>query len=278
MLIAFLIMLREGIEAALIVGIIAGYLAQTGRRSWMPAVWAGVVLAAGLCLALGLALDTIGAEFPQKQQEIAEGVIALLAAGMLTGMVFWMRKAARSVKADLQGAVDAALNRGGLGLVAMAFLAVGREGLESVFFLLATLQQDVGWGVPAGAALGIAVSVLVGWGIARGAVRLDLRRFFRWTGVFILFVAAGLVASALRALHEAGLWNHLQATAFDLSGVIPADTVLGTLLTGIFGYQEAPAWGEVLAYLTFLIPSLWLFLATARPAVAAARRPESLHA
>ncbi|MFE1599105.1 iron uptake transporter permease EfeU [Methylobacterium sp. ID0610] len=277
MLIAFLIMLREGIEAALIVGIIAGYLAQTGRRAWMPAVWAGVGLAAVLCLGLGLALDAIGAEFPQKQQELVEGTIALLAAGMLTGMVFWMRKAARSVKADLHGAVDAALNRGGFGLAVMAFLAVGREGLESVFFLLATVQQDVGWGVPAGAALGIAASVLVGWGIARGAVRLDLRRFFRWTGVFILFVAAGLLASALRAFHEAGLWNHLQATAFDLSGVIPADTLLGTLLTGIFGYQEAPAWGEVLLYLAFLIPGLWLFLGAARAPVAAPR-PESLHA
>ncbi|MGY2051138.1 iron uptake transporter permease EfeU [Methylobacterium sp. JK268] len=275
MLIAFLIMLREGIEAALIVGIIAGYLAQTGRSAWMPAIWLGVVLAAALCVALGVGLTLIGAEFPQKQQEMVEGAIALLAAGMLTGMVFWMRKAARSVKAELHGAVDAAMDRGAFGLVLMAFLAVGREGLESVFFLLATVQQDVGWGVPAGAVLGIALAVLAGWGIAKGGVRLDLRRFFRWTGIFILFVAAGLIASALRAFHEAGLWNHLQATAFDLSGVLPSDTVLGTLLTGIFGYQEAPAWGEVLAYLAFLIPGLCLFLVPARPRAA---RPETLPA
>ena len=281
MLIAFLIMLREGIEAALIVGIIAGYLAQTGRRAWMPAVWGGVVLAALLCLALGLGLQAIGAEFPQKQQELAEGVIALLAAGMLCTMVFWMRKAARSVRAALQGAVDQALGRagtgmgtarGGFALAVMAFLAVGREGLESVFFLLATVQQDVGWGVPVGAVLGIALSVLIGVALAKGAVRLDLRRFFRWTGVFILFVTAGLLASALKAFHEAGLWNHLQATAFDLGHLLPADTVLGTLLTGIFGYQEAPAWGEVLGYLGFLIPARWAFLAGARPAPAAQPR------
>lgn len=276
-LIAFLIMLREGIEAALIVGIIAGYLAQTGRQAWMPAVWGGVVLAALLCLALGLGLQAIGAEFPQKQQELAEGVIALLAAGMLCTMVFWMRKAARSVRAELHGAVDHALGqggkaRGGFALAVMAFLAVGREGLESVFFLLATVQQDVGWGVPVGAVLGIALSVLIGIALAKGAVRLDLRRFFRWTGVFILFVTAGLLASALKAFHEAGLWNHLQATAFDLGHVLPADTVLGTLLTGIFGYQEAPAWGEVLVYLGFLIPALWAFLAGARPAPAAQPR------
>ncbi len=278
MLIAFLIMLREGLEAALIVGIIAGYLAQTGRRAWMPAVWGGVVLAAALCLALGLGLQAIGAEFPQKQQELAEGLIALMAAGMLCTMVFWMRKAARSVRAELHGAVDHALERngkakdgkvrGGLALAVMAFLAVGREGLESVFFLLATVQQDVGWGVPVGAVLGIALSVGIGIALAKGAVRIDLRRFFRWTGVFILFVTAGLLASALKAFHEAGLWNHLQATAFDLGHVLPADTVLGTLLTGIFGYQEAPAWGEVLVYLGFLVPALWAFLAGARPAPA----------
>lgn len=282
MLIAFLIMLREGIEAALIVGIIAGYLVQTGRRAWMPAVWGGVVLAAVLCLGLGLALQAIGAEFPQKQQELAEGIIALLAAGMLCTMVFWMRKAARSVRADLHGAVDHALRgkdngkrrgRGGFALAVMAFLAVGREGLESVFFLLATVQQDVGWGVPIGAVLGIALSVAIGIALAKGAVRIDLRRFFRWTGVFILFVTAGLLASALRAFHEAGLWNHLQATAFDLGHVLPADTVLGTFLAGIFGYQEAPAWGEVLVYLGFLVPALWAFLASARPASAAQPRP-----
>ncbi|KMO22036.1 iron uptake transporter permease EfeU [Methylobacterium platani] len=277
MLIAFLIMLREGIEAALIVGIIAGYLAQTGRRAWMPAVWGGVVLAAVLCLALGLGLQAVGAEFPQKQQELAEGVIALLAAGMLCTMVFWMRRAARSVRAELHGAVDHALGRagraqGGFALAVMAFLAVGREGLESVFFLLATVQQDVGWGVPAGAVLGIALSVVIGVALAKGAVRIDLRRFFRWTGVFILFVTAGLLASALKAFHEAGLWNHLQATAFDLGHVLPADTVLGTLLTGIFGYQEAPAWGEVLVYLGFLVPALWAFLAGARPTPAAQPR------
>ncbi len=276
-LIAFLIMLREGIEAALIVGIIAGYLAQTGRRAWMPAVWGGVVLAAALCLALGLGLQAIGAEFPQKQQELAEGVIALLAAGMLCTMVFWMRKAARSVRAELHGAVDHAFERkgrSGFALAVMAFLAVGREGLESVFFLLATVQQDVGWGVPVGAVLGIALSVVIGIALAKGAVRIDLRRFFRWTGVFILFVAAGLLAGALKAFHEAGLWNHLQATAFDLGPILPADTVLGTLLTGLFGYQEAPAWGEVLVYLGFLVPALWAFLAGARPASA----PQPRHA
>lgn len=272
MLVAYLIMLREGIEAALIVGIVASYLRQTGRVRFMPGVWAGVVLAVVLCLALGLILNATSAEFPQKQQEFFEGAIGLLATGILTSMVFWMKKAARSIKAELHDSVDAALRLGdrqGLALVGMAFFAVGREGLESVFFLLATFQQAVGYGVPLGAVLGLLSACGVGCAIYLGGVRLDLRRFFRWTGVFIMFVAAGLLASALKSFHEAGLWNGLQAQAFDLSGVLPADSVLGTLLSALLGYQEAPTIGAVLLYLAFLIPALILFFTQSRPVQAA---------
>ncbi len=148
----------------------------------------------------------------------------------------------------------------------MAFFAVAREGLELVFFLLATFQQGVGIGAPIGAAAGLLVAIGVGAGIYRGAIRLDLRRFFRWTGVLILIVAAGLLAGSVRALHEAGLWNGLQATAFDMSAVLPMDSALGTVLAGIFGYHDTPAVGEVLAYWLFLVPALFLFLAGSRPA------------
>jgi high-affinity iron transporter len=267
-LVAYLIMLREGIEAALIVGIVAGYLKQTGRGSWMPFVWLGVGLAVAVCVAVGVALDLTSGEFPQRQQELFEGAVALIAVFVLTSMVFWMKKAARSIKAELQHSVDAALRPGdrqGWALVGMAFLAVGREGLESVFFLLATFQQSTGPGVPVGAALGLLSAVGVGVGITYGGMKLDLRRFFRWTGVFIIFVAAGLLASAVRAFHEAGLWNGLQERAFDLSTVLPADGVLGTLLSGLLGYQDSPAIGELLAYALFLIPSLVLFFTQSRP-------------
>jgi high-affinity iron transporter len=269
MLIPFLIMLREGIEAALIVGIVASYLGQTGRSRLLPLVWAGVVLASVLCLILGIGLDLASAEFPQAQQELFEGVVAVIAAVILTSMVFWMRRASHSIKAQLHDSIDAALQPGGSGiaLVIMVFLAVGREGLESVFFLLATFQQDVGLAVPAGAILGLLGAVAVGWAIYRGGVRLNLRVFFRWTGVFIVFVAAGLLASGLRSLHEAGVWDGLQATAFDLSNVLPNDSVLGTLLAGLFGYNDTPAVGEVGIYLIYLIPTLVLFAAaTPRPA------------
>ncbi len=273
MLIPFLIMLREGIEAALIVGIVASYLAQTGRAQMLPRVWAGVGLASVLCLALGVGLDLASAEFPQAQQEFFEGAVALIAAAVLTSMVFWMRKAARSIKGQLHDSVDAALRPGGSGwgLVGLVFLAVGREGLESVFFLLATFQQGEGWTLPAGALLGLLCAVGVGYAIYRGGVRLNLRVFFRWTGVFIIFVAAGLLASGLRAFHEAGVWNGLQATAFDLSGVLPNDAIAGTLLAGLFGYSDTPTVGEVLVYVAYLIPALVLFGSGMRQPVAVRR-------
>jgi high-affinity iron transporter len=268
MLVPFLIMLREGVEASLIVGIVASYLSQTGRSRWLPTVWLGVVAAALICLALGLALAAAKAEFPQRTQEAFEGAVALLAVVILSSMVFWMKKAARSIKGELQHSVDAALAAGdgqGLALAGMAFFAVGREGLESVFFLLAVAQQSEGYATPIGAALGLVAAVGVGFAIYWGGVRLDLRRFFRWTGVFILFVAAGLIAGAVRAFHEAGLWNGLQETAFDIGAWLPQDGLLGVLLEGVFGYQAAPTVGEVLAYLLFLGPALFLFAAPARP-------------
>jgi len=271
LLVAFLIMLREGIEAALIVGIVASYLRQTGRERALPAVWLGVALAVLLCTALGIALEAGGAEFPQKAQELFEGCVALLATVILASMVFWMGKAARSIKAQLHNSIDMAMGSGdrwGLGLATMAFLAVGREGLESVFFLIATVQQDVGIGVPIGAVLGLLCAFAFGVGIYRGSIRLNLRQFFRWTGVFIIFVAAGLLSGAVRAFHEAGLWNSLQGTAFDISDILPGDGLIGTLLGGIFGYQDAPTVGEVIAYLAFLVPALFLFFRQGRkPAV-----------
>ena len=274
MLVSFLIMLREGMEAALIVGIVASYLQQTGRARWLPAVWMGVVSASVICLALGVGLNAVSAEFPQREQELFEGVVGLIAVAILTSMVLWMHKAARSLGAQLRQSVDAALRpeRGsGWPLVGMVFLAVGREGLESVFFLLATFQQDVGPGVPAGAIGGVLVAVLLGYGLYRGGIKLDLRRFFAWTGLLIIFVAAGLLAGAVKALHEAGVWNGLQAIAFDVSAELPSDGPLGTVLAGLFGYDDTPTVSEVAVYLLYLLPALGLFLAGRRRSPQVAR-------
>lgn len=263
MLVPFVIMLREGLEAALIVGIVASYLHQTGRAALTPAVGVGILLAAAASLFAGAGLQWLAAEFPQKQQELFEAAVGLVAVGALTFMVFWMRRTARALKGELQAGVERALagrRAPAWALVGVVFLAVAREGLESVFFLLAIFQQSTGAAAPAGALLGVAASALAGWALYRGGIRLDLRRFFHFTGIFILLVAAGLLAGVLRKLHEAGVWNQWQQVVFDLSERLPMDSPLGAVLSGLLGYQAAPVAGEVAVYLAFLAVSLFLFL------------------
>ncbi|MGL4720452.1 MAG: FTR1 family iron permease, partial [Kluyvera intermedia] len=174
----------------------------------------------------------------------------------------WMRKVSRNVKQQLEQAVDNALQKGnnhGWALIMMVFFAVAREGLESVFFLLAAFQQDLGIWPPLGAILGLATAIVLGFLLYWGGIRLNLGVFFRWTSLFILLVAAGLAAGAIRAFHEAGLWNAFQDVAFDLSGTLTTHSLFGTLLEGIFGYQEAPSVSEVAVYFLYLIPALVLF-------------------
>ncbi|MGE9549846.1 iron uptake transporter permease EfeU [Erwinia amylovora] len=274
MFVPFLIMLREGLEAALIVSLIASYLKRTQRSEWFGAMWAGVFIAAALCLGLGYFINETTGEFPQKEQELFEGIVAVIAVCILTYMVFWMRKVSRNVKAQLEGAVDNALQKGkgsGWALIGMVFLAVAREGLESVFFLLAAFQQDVGIAPPLGAMLGLATAIILGMLLYWGGVRLNLAAFFKWTSLFILFVAAGLAAGAIRAFHEAGLWNHFQDVAFDLSNSLSTSTLAGTLLEGFFGYQEAPSVSEVAVWFIYLVPALLLFFMPARAEASALR-------
>ena len=181
---------------------------------------------------------------------------------VLVSMVIWMRKAARNMRQGLQGSVDEALARKGSGvaLIGMVFIAVAREGVESVFFLLAIFQQSKGIAAPLGALFGMIVAVMIGLAIYGFGVRVNLRRFFQWTGIFILVVAAGLLSSAIGSLHEAGLWNGLQTPAYDLSHTLPMTGVAGTLLSGVFNYQDAPSLGQAIAWGLFLAVTLFLFL------------------
>lgn len=263
MLAAFLIMLREGIEAALIVGIIASYLKQSNRSHVLPAMWLGVVLAVFACVVVGVGVHLTSGEIPQKEQELFVGVIGFLAVAVLTSMVFWMKKASRSIKNELHGSIEKALNRGegqSLALIAMSFFAVAREGLESVFFLITAFEQGRENGALIGALAGVALSVAIGYGLYQGGIRMNLARFFKWTGAFIIVVAAGLLAGSLRALHEAGVWNQLQGVAFDLSESVPKSGVLGVFLSGVLGYNDRPSVGEVLVWLVYIVPAmLWYF-------------------
>ncbi|MDW8846750.1 iron uptake transporter permease EfeU [Erwinia sp. MMLR14_017] len=272
MFVPFLIMLREGLEAALIVSLIASYLKRTQRSEWFGAMWVGVFVAATLCLGVGYFINETTGEFPQKEQELFEGIVAVIAVFILTYMVFWMRKVSRNVKAQLEEAVDNALQKGkssGWALIMMVFLAVAREGLESVFFLLAAFQQDVGIAPPIGAILGLATAVVLGMLIYWGGVRLNLATFFKWTSLFILLVAAGLAGGAIRAFHEAGLWNHFQSIAFDLSNTLSTSTLIGTLLESMLGYQESPSVSEVAVWFIYLVPALLLFYMPVRSQAAA---------
>ena len=256
MLPTFVIGLREGLEAALIVGIIAAFLGQQGRRDALRLVWLGTAVAVAICVGVAIVLQVISSDLPQRQQEGLETVVGALAVCMVTYMIIFMRRHARGLKKDLEGAAASALASGSSrALVAMAFLAVLREGFETAVFLLATFQASgnasTSW---LGAVLGIGLATAIGYAIYKGGVRLNLARFFRVTGLVLVVVAAGLVMTAFHTASEAGWLTVGQAQAFDLSWLVRPGTPVSSLLTGVLGIQPFPAWIEVIAWLAYLIP------------------------
>ncbi len=256
MLPTFVIGLREGLEAALIVGIVAAFLRRQGRRDLLRWVFVGVASSVVLCLAVGIVLRVASQNLPQRQQEGLETVIGAVAVGMVTYMVVWMRRHSRELKGQLEGAAaDALADGSGWALVAMAFLAVLREGFETVVFLLAAFNESgSGSAAGLGALLGIVVAVALGYGIYRGGVRINLSRFFRATGVVLVLVAAGLVVNALHTAHEAGWLDVGQQRTVDLSAVVRPGSVQASLLTGMLGVQEHPVLIEVIGWLAYLLP------------------------
>src|ERR1700760_4684126 len=258
MLPTFVIGLREGLEAALIVGIIDAFLGQQGRRDALRLVWLGTGVAVLICVGIAIALQVISHDLPQRQQEGLETVVGALAVVMVTYMILFMRKHARHLKGDLEGAAGAALAAGSSrALVIMAFLAVLREGFETAVFLLATFNASgdatVSW---VGAVIGILVAAAIGYGIYKGGVRLNLAKFFKITGLVLVVVAAGLVMTAFMTANEAGWLNFGQAQAFDLSWLVRPGTPLSSLLTGVLGIQPYPTRIEAIAWLVYLVPML----------------------
>jgi high-affinity iron transporter len=256
MLPTFVIGLREGLEAALIVGIIAAFLRRNGRDREMWALGAGVAIAIALCTAVAIGLRVAEQSLPQRQQEGLETVIGLLAVGFVTWMILWMRKHARDLKGDLESQAAAALATGSAWtLVGMAFLAVLREGFETAVFLLAIFQASE---TPAsagfGATLGIVVACAIGYAIYKGGVKLNLARLFKVTGFVLVLVAAGLLASALHTAHESGWFNAAQTQAANLRWLVAPGSVRAALLTGMFGIQPEPTVGEVFVWLAYAIP------------------------
>jgi high-affinity iron transporter len=252
----FIIALREGVEASLIVGIIAAFLVREGRKDALSRMWLGVGIAVGLCMAIAVFLRIADDNLPQKQQEGLETVVGLIAVGAVTYMIFWMRRNARGLKRELQENASRALASGSTGaLIGMAFLAVLREGFETAVFLLAVFQDTSDTtAAGAGAVLGLAAAVVIGYLLYRGGVRINLSRFFRVTGFVLALVAAGLVATAIHTAHEAGWFNGLQSQAVDLTWLVGPGTVRGALLTGMLGLQPQPTVGEALGWLIYAVP------------------------
>jgi high-affinity iron transporter len=268
---AFIIALREGIEAALIVSILLAYLTQLGRRDRAHLVWWGTGLAAGVSVATGTAIFALGAEFEGAAEQVFEGLVTLTAVGVLTWMIFWMRRQGARLRSELHEKVDTALAAGGLALAAIAFTAVLREGVETALFLYAAARGTAvaSAGVAAqllGAVLGLALAIVLGALLYRGGIRMNLRSFFRVTGGILIVVAAGLFAYGLHELQEAGWLPLLGATAFDVSSALPDDAGVGAVLRGLVGYNADPTVLEVLAWAGYLAVVGTLF-ARPRPAV-----------
>jgi high-affinity iron transporter len=261
----FLIGLREGLEASLVVVILVAYLVTSGRSALLPRIWAGVAVAVAVSLGFG-ALLTFGPRgLSFEAQEALGGTLSIVAVGFVTWMVMWMARSARSLSGELKGAVDRAAHAGGVSLVLVAMLAVGREGLETALFLWAATQAASAGpasttGPLLGAALGLACAVAIGVLIYRGAVRINLGTFFTWTGAFLVVVAAGVLSYGVHDLQEAGILPGLNNLAFDVSGTIAPDSWLGTFLKGILNFSPATTWLEATAWLAYLIPTMTIFL------------------
>jgi len=269
----YLIGLREGLEAALIVTILITYIVKIDRRDVLPRIWLGVGLAVLLALGIGAALTygTVGLSF--AAQETIGGVLSIVATGLVTWMVFWMLRTARDLKGHLHGNIDRHLVGAGLGLVLVAFLAVGREGIETALFIWAAVQATGETTLPlVGAALGLVTAVALGWLIYKGMLRINLAKFFAWTGGILILVAAGVLAYGVHDLQEAGILPGLNSLAFDVSAAIPPDSWYGTLLKGTLNFSPATTWLQLAAWLAYLVPTMTFFVLKSRqgrPPVAA---------
>lgn len=271
--------LREGVEAALIVAIICAYLARTGHREHFPKVLLGAGLALGLSALLGIGLFVSVGSLKEPYEQLFEGLTMVAAAGVVTWMLFWMRRQAMSVKGELQAAVDRALDsRSVTALATLAFVAVIREGVETALFLTgqaaAAASEDGAAWVLLGAVIGLAVSVLLGVGFYHGSRRLNLGTFFRWTGVALVFIAAGLLGHAVHEFIEIGVITFGMQTLFDISAVLPHDpaggSILGQLLGAMFGYTSTPEVTTFVVWLTYVVVILVLYLRPVRRTAAPA--------
>ncbi len=259
--------LREGVEGALIVSIVLAYLGRTGNARYASRIWLGVGGALALSVAIGAALFVTIGGLPSPYEQIFEGLTLLIAACVVTWMLFWMRRQAAGVSGELRAAVERVLGRGGAwGLTVLAFTAVIREGIETSLFLVGQVEvasrtTNLGaLSVLAGAVVGLAIAVAIGAGFYRGTRRIDLARFFRWTGVALVFIAAGLLSGAVHEFIEIGVIGIGASPLYDISSVVSDSTGIGGFLHALLGFRSAPEVLVVLVHLTYLATVLGLYL------------------
>ncbi|GIF98883.1 iron uptake transporter permease EfeU [Catellatospora citrea] len=260
----FLIGLREGLEAVLVVTILLAFLVKTDRRDRLRHVWAGVGAAVALSVGFAAILQYTTAHLPAQRQELFDAITSILAVVFVTWMIFWMRRAARSISGELRAKLDAAISLGPIAVVVTAFLAVAREGLETALIFFATVQGATSsWSVVA-IVSGIAASALLGILMYRSAVRVNLTKFFTWTGVLLVIVAAGILKYGVHDLLEAGVLPGLNTLAFDISNAVPPTSWYAELLRGTFNFTPAPTVLETIAWIAYAVPVLVLFLLPGR--------------
>jgi high-affinity iron transporter len=279
MLANYLIGLREGLEASLVVGILVAYLVKTGRTDKLASLWLGTGIAVALSLGFGALLTFTSRSLPEEASHAFAGTMSIIAVALVTWMVFWMRRTARELRGDLHGKLEAAAAGGGLAMVIVALVAVLREGLETALFLWAATTQSVA--MPAallGALLGIATAILIGWGVYRGSMKMNLATFFNLTGGLLIVVAAGVLAYGVRDLQEAGVLPGGANIAFDVSGTIPEDSFIGTLLGGFFHFDPITTWLQLTTYVVYLATVMYVYLKRrpAAPTPARARTAETV--
>ena|SRR5712691_944714 len=272
MAVSGLVMLREGLEAALIIGIILAYLAKTGNGDKSGVVWMGSGLAVLMSVIVGTGIFVTAGEFTGRAEQLFEGTAMFTAAGVLTYMIFWMRKQSINIRAHLQARVNTALQTGSLGaLVVLAFVAVGREGVETALFLFAAAKAATPVTATVGGLLGTLGAVVLGYLLYRGTYRLNLRAFFHVTSILLLLFASGLLAHGIHEFHQAGLIPAVIAHVWDTNAIIHDASPVGSLLNTVFGYNGNPSLVEVLVYASYLLVVGWVYF---RPPTAKELAPE----
>lgn len=260
-----LIGLREGLEAGLVVTILVAFLVRSDRRSALPWVWTGVAAAVVLSIGFGALLSFTANTMSFEAQEAFGGSLSIIAVGFVTWMIFWMKRTARAISGELRDKLAQALEIGAWAVTLMAFLAVGREGLETALFIWSAAQAAGDTTAPLiGALIGIAASVVLAVGIYQGAVRIDMAKFFKVTGILLIFVAAGILAYGVHDLQEANILPGLNTLAFDISAAVPADSWYGTLLKGIFNLSPQTTVAEAVVWVLYVGVVLTLFLLPSR--------------